>query len=198
MAEKVWSRSRKVMGNLLPAVLCLPLLGLGLFTFKPDRPLDSPAIWFFIAFPVVGWVSLNFLGFYQNSFMKRELMRRLGLFGTKAGPKSLFVGVARPRFRSSLDPHEDVGFLLIKPDRLEFLGETVQVNFEKKDIRRIRTRANPHTWVFLGRWISIEGEAAGTPVRLLIEPREKATLLGNLLYSERLKDELIAWAKSKP
>ena len=183
------------MGNFLPALFCLPLLGLGLLTFKPARPLDAPAIWLFIAFPIVGWVTLNFFGFYQNGYMRRELLRRLGLFGSKDQAKQFFVGVARPKFRSSLDPHEDVGFLVLKPDRLEFIGESVQVTFEKKDIRRIRTRANPHTWVFLGRWISIEGEAAGTPVRLLIEPREKATLLGNLLYSEKLKDELTAWAK---
>jgi hypothetical protein len=181
------------MGNLLPALICVPFLIVGLVKFKQSDPTASPAIWFLLGFPVVGWLSLNLLGFYQNSFMKRELARRLGLFGVKDLPEHYFVGIARPRFRSALDPHEDVGYLVLHPDRVEFLGESVQVGLDKKNVKRIRFRSNPHTFVLLGRWVSVEGEVGGTPVRLLIEPREKGTLLGNLFFSERLRERLDTW-----
>jgi hypothetical protein len=45
----------------------------------------------------------------------------------------------------------------------------------------------------LGRWISLEGVADGKPIRLLIEPRERPTLLGNLLFSKALAGRLRRW-----
>lgn len=181
------------MGNLLPALVCLPLLVLAILSFRPSRLFDNlTPLWYFLGFLALGWLAVNFLGLHQNGFMRRELARRLGLAGSKAGER-YFVGIARPKFRSALDAHEDVGFLVIYADRLEFLGETVQVALAKKDIKQVRTRANPHTFVFLGRWISIEGEVAGTPVRMQIEPRERQTLLGNLFFGERLKQRISEW-----
>jgi hypothetical protein len=59
---------------------------------------------------------------------------------------------------------------------------------------RVRFRANVHTVIGLGRWISIEGFADGKPIRLLIEPRERPQLLGNLRYSKRLAQRIRRWA----
>lgn len=191
--EKVWSTGRQIMGNLLPSLICLPFLVVALLLFKPAKPLDPTALWWFAAFPAVGWLALNQFGFFQNAFMRRELARRLGFVDPKSQQDLVFVGIARPKYRSILDPHEDVGFLAIHPDRLEFMGETVQVDLSRKNVTRIRMRMNPHTLVLLGQWISVEGQVGLTPVRLLIEPREKTTLLGNLLYSRHLKARLEAW-----
>lgn len=193
MADKAWSKRHKVLGNLLPSLVCLPFLVLGLVYFRPEDPLKGPALWLFVAFPIVGWVALNFLGLHQNAFLKRELTRRLGFAGNPGGPDRAFVGIARPKYRSLLDPHEDLGFLILHDDRLEFLGETVRVELPKSAIVKIRFRGNPHSMVLLGRWISVEGLVGGTPVRLLIEPREKPTLLGNLFAGEALRQRLVAW-----
>lgn len=196
MADKAWSRRHRVLGNLLPGLVCLPLLILGLIYFKPDEPLSGPAIWLFVAFPIVGWIALNFLGLHQNAYLRRELARRLGFAANPTSPERYFVGIARPKYRSILDPHEDLGFLIVHDDRLEFVGETVRVELPKDDIIQLRFRANPHTIVLLGRWISVEGLVGGTPVRLLIEPREKATLLGNLFAGEGLRQRLASWLAS--
>jgi hypothetical protein len=196
VAEKAWSKRHKVLGNLLPSLVCLPLLVVGLILFKPEDPLSGPAIWFFVAFPIVGWVALNFLGLHQNAFLRRELTRRLGFAGSSPGPERYFVGIARPKFRSILDPHEDLGFLIVHGDRLEFVGETVRVELPKDDIIQVRFRPNPHSIVLLGRWISVEGLVKGTPVRLLVEPREKNTLMGNLFAGEALRQRLASWLAS--
>jgi len=183
------------LGNLLPALFCVPLLVIGLIRFRPEDPFGMPSLACFVAFPIVGWLALNFLGFFGNGWMKRELARRLGFTGTR-GPERFFVGIARPSFRSALDAHEDVGYLVVHPDRLEFVGETVRVTFPREDVRKVRIRWNPHSWVLLGRWIAVEGVAGDRPIRLSIEPRERATLLGNLFYSEKLIARLREWAST--
>lgn len=161
--------------------------------FRMDDPFAMPAIALFGAFPVVGWLALNFFGFHGNGWMRRELARRLGFTGSR-GPERYFVGIARPSFRSALDAHEDVGFLNLHNDRLEFVGETLRLTFPREDVRNVRFRMNPHSWVLLGRWISVEGVAGDRPIRLSLEPRERATLLGNLFFSEKLIARLREWA----
>ena len=48
--------------------------------------------------------------------------------------------------------------------------------------------------ILLGRWVSLEGKSGGKEIRLLIEPRERTTLLGNRLYGTRLLHRLKKWA----
>jgi hypothetical protein len=185
-----------VLGNLIPALLCLPFAGVALAVYAPERPLaPAPFLWMF-GFLAAGWTAMNLFGLYDNAAMRAQigaLWARAG--GDRISPR-WFVGMARPAYRSLLDPHEDVGFLVLGKDRLEFFGETVRVAVARPEITAVRYRPNLHTWVFLGRWISVEGETAGVEFRLLIEPRERGTLLGNLLYGRRLRAELEEWRRA--
>ena len=65
----------------------------------------------------------------------------------------------------------------------------------KDQIKGVRFRPNVHTMVGLGRWVSVEATAAGKPIRLLVEPREKRTMLGNKRYGKALRTRLEAWLK---
>jgi hypothetical protein len=109
-----------------------------------------------------------------------------------------FVGVATPRYSSMLDPHEEVGYLIAQPDRLEFHSETKTIEVFREQVKRIRFRPNVHTLLGLGRWVSVEGTADGKPIRLLIEPRDKPTLLGNFLRSKALLLRLRRWLAEVP
>src|SRR5688572_20969537 len=110
----------------------------------------------------------------------------------------VFVGMASPSYRSIIDPHEDVGFLIVQPDRLEYHGETMEIVLKRDEVQGILFRPNAHTLAGLGRWIAIEGRVGGKLVRLLIEPRERPTLLANLAYGKKLKERLESWLKRKP
>jgi hypothetical protein len=89
-----------------------------------------------------------------------------------------------------------VGFLLIYPDKVEFFGGHVRVSLRRSDTKQVRFRPNPHSWVGLGRWVSLEAEQNGQSVRLLVEPRERATLLGNRALGARLRTKLASWVIS--
>jgi len=145
---------------------------------------------------VIGWLALNRFGLFDNAKMRRELERELKARDVDLGDSPAFVGFATPRYSSALDPHEDVGFLVLRPGRLEFVSEVRTVTVERQDIREIRFRPNIHSLLGLGRWVSIEGEVGGQAIRLAIEPRERRTLLGNRAYSKELRNRLAAWLKS--
>lgn len=142
----------------------------------------------------VGWVSICLFGLAGNGQLKQRMGKKLHDVRPFDKGKRWFVGFARPKYRGLLDAHEDVGFLCLHSDRAEFFGDQRRIELMKRSIRKISFRANPHTLLGLGRWISIDAENEGKPVRMLIEPREKATLLGNLLFSRRLIKEIREWA----
>ncbi len=81
-----------------------------------------------------------------------------------------------------LDAHEDVGSLLVLPDRLRFLSSR-DVQLLKSEVRRVRFRINPTVSASVdgSAW---RGESEGVPVRLQVEPRERHTLLGTLPSAE--------------
>ena len=141
------------------------------------------------------WIAVNFLGLYGNSKMRRELGRRIGDGKGGVYPNLPFVGCATPTYAGWLDPHEDVGFLRLEADRLVFQGDRLELVLMKADVTTVRYRPNVHTLVGLGRWISVEGISEGTRVRIVVEPRVKATLLGNLIYSKKLRSQLESWLK---
>src|SRR5262249_16634940 len=100
---------------------------------------------------------------------------------------------ASSRHHSVLDAHEDVGFLAFGPYELEFIGDTKRVRIVREQVTRVHFLPNVHTLVGLGRWIGIEATINGMPVRLLVEPRERNTLLGNLALSGWLKKTIVDW-----
>lgn len=192
VTPRVWTPARRLAGNLLPMAACLPFLVAGLALYRPGDGFARPSMWLLAAFPVAGWIAANFLALPGNAAMRRALARR---FGEPPTDDAWFVGFARPSYRGLLDPHEEVGFLSLERAAIRFRGETHEVSLPRESVRNVRFRPNPHSWVGLGRWVSVEGEVDGTRVRLLVEPRERATLLGNRRLGSQMRDRIATWAR---
>lgn len=148
----------------------------------------------FAAMTVTAWVAVNFLGLVGNASMKRALGFRLDTERPDLSNERFFVGLATPKHRGMLDPHEDVGFILLGNDSLEVYGDTLRLTLGKSEIETIRFRPNVHSMVGLGRWISIEGTTDGVKFRLNLEPRERNTLLGNRAFGKVLLARLQEWS----
>lgn len=193
----MWNTSHQLMGNLLPLIVVVPLLtwaGVDIV----QRGVDGRT-WLHLLMATFGsWIALNFLALPGNQAMRRKLRSRLDVERPHDKRARFFVGFARPTFTSLLDPHEDVGYLILDQDSLEFIGESKHFLIKRTEVKEIRTRINPHTLIGLGRWISVEGVRSGHAIRMLVEPREKWTLLGNLLASRSLLKTLRAWKSERP
>jgi hypothetical protein len=194
---KVWTTWRKVAGNLLPLVLASPVLYFAVQEFSRSGASVNLLLWI-AAFIAAAWVLLALLGFFGNGAMRKEMGRRLHIERAFDKTPRFFVGFARPTYKSALDAHEDVGFLLLHPDRIEFWGSEVKVSIDRRDVTGTRFRPNTHTIVGLGRWVSIEAVVGEKPVRLLVEPRVKSTLFGNLIFSKKLLKAIQDWKAEGP
>jgi hypothetical protein len=194
VAATVWTNRRKWMGNLLPALFWFPLACFGIYLMLKTQVVVGPPLYYLAGATATAWVAVNFLGLYQNARMKRQLQLIVEARGESIedGP---FVGYATPHYSSLVDPHEQVGFLRLYPDRLSIVTEHEPMEVMRDQVDEVRFRANVHTMIGLGRWVSVEGNVDGKRLRLLIEPREKNTLLGNLLYSKLLAERLSRWVK---
>jgi hypothetical protein len=193
---RIWTMRRKLMGNFLPALIGLPFAGVGIAVVVRSLDAAGLGICWVIGSVAAMWLSVNFLGLFENSRMRREMSRRLMDRDRALPTDALFVGCATPTYAGWLDPHEDVGFLCIEADRIIFWGDSLELVVLKSETIRIRFRPNVHSAAGLGRWISIEGLSEGTPIRLCVEPRERRTLLGNLRLSKALKVKLDRWLKA--
>lgn len=183
------------MGNLLPIFGGLPFGISGVvWAFIRQEMLGWPLA-LFAMMPVAAWLLMNRLGLWENRAIRTALDARLA--PPKPGPDLAvwYVGMARPSYHGLLDPHEDVGFLILNRESVEFRGEILRFKLAKKDLVGVRFRPNVHTMVGLGRWLSIEGKMEGKPIRMLIEPRERPTLLGNKRLSAAILDKLQGWLK---
>lgn len=183
---EVWSTYRKLMANLVPALAFVPVFAIGLMLYQ--RGQHTAALAFLIASPIVGLVAVNFLGLYQNSQMKLELRGLLG----KEDAEPIFVGFSRPGSISALDPHDDLGWLVVGTRSVKFFGEKGAYDLPWSDIRAVRFRPNVHTLLGLGRWISFEGLKDGKQLRMMVEPRVHSTLLANKREGARLLRKLRA------
>jgi hypothetical protein len=184
--RRIWTPRRQWLGNLIPASMSIPLVAAGsaLILLTP-----STGVGFVLATGgiVVGWAAINRFGLFENSKMRDEVEGLLRGARPRESAERVFVGLARPTFRSAVDPHEDVGFLLVHADRVEFFGESLRLVLARGQVHRVRFRPNVHSLLGLGRWVSIEGSVDGRPVRMLVEPRERETLLGNRRFGEELR-----------
>jgi hypothetical protein len=189
----IWNMRRKIMGNLVPALVGLPFAVVGVVQVTRTLDATGRGLWWVSASVVLAWLSVNFLGLWDNRRMQREMKRRLIEKDEPLPEAAVFVGCTTPNYAGWLDPHEDVGYLVVEDDKLVFHGDKLELAVLKSETTRIRFRPNVHSLAGLGRWIAVEGVSEGTPIRLLIEPREKRTLLGNLRYSRVLKSRLAAW-----
>lgn len=184
------------MGNLIPIFFWLPPAAAGVIWAALTHQFLGPPLLLLGFATVVGWFAMNAFGLYDSGRMRLALERILTVKGEKLPDDRVFVGFATPGHAALLDAHEDVGFLLIHPDRLRFVSETRDVSLPKAEVKDVRFRMNPHTVLGLGRWVSVEGESEGVPIRLLVEPRERRTMLGNLRETRPLRERLRRWMKA--
>ncbi len=180
------------MGNFVPALFWLPFAMFGIYRIIEARQIVAAGLWYMVAATFSGWLGMNLFGLFQNSVMRRQLERILNAEADLPADR-VFVGFSSPRYTGILDAHEDIGFLCFTPKALLFVGESRTVELPRSQVQRVCFRPNAHTLVGLGRWISIEGDTNGTPVRMLIEPRERKTMFGNLLYGTELKQRVEKW-----
>lgn len=191
--KRIWTTSRKLMGNLLPFLLAAPPAAYGIFWMVRHGEILGRGLGYFAISPVIGWLAMNYLGLFQNGAMRKEMAVFLRGVRPKLAVQRYFVGMATPRYTSLLDPHEDLGFLILHSDKLEFFGDHLNLSIARKDIVGIGTRWNPHTLVGLGKWVTIDGRLHEHRIRLQIEMREKNTLFGNLLLTGKLERKLHRW-----
>jgi hypothetical protein len=198
VAAKVWTTQRKWIGNILPALLFIPFVAWGIVWMLQKDEIYGRGLLLVAIGVAAGWIGLNFFGLFGNGFMRRELKRILTARGIDFSDPHYFVGFATPRFSSVLDAHEDIGFLFLRPDTLQFVGEQHELKVPRSEISKVRFRPNVHSWVGLGRWISVEGVQGGTRFRMNVEPRERNYLLANLLSSKCIKRAILRWKSSGP
>lgn len=189
MSKPIWSSSIRILGNLVPAIIALPFGVLAVLSFDVSKGVTGKTLGLLIAFPVVGWIAMNLFGLWANAAMRNAIARKLDRARPGTKQEHYFVGIARPGFRSALDPHEDVGFLIIADDHLEFFGDTLVLSISKSDIGGFRKRANIHTCVLAGGWIEV---LAGMDT-FRIEPRDSPILFVNSLFRNKLLRRLRFW-----
>lgn len=178
---------RKLAGNLLPSACGLAAAALAFAARRGDISDPAPLLGFVLG----AWLGANWLGLYRNRAMKAELALKL-----KPEGDAVFVGFATPDQGGLLDPHGDLGFLEFGKHELIVKGETHRLSILRRELSRVRFAPNVHTLIGLGRWLVLEGRVAGKRVRIRLEPRQEATLLGNLLYSSALRRRVEAWQKA--
>jgi hypothetical protein len=182
------------MGNFVPALFWLPFAVYGVYEIFVTRQILGIGLVYLGIATVTGWIGLNLFGFFQNGAMRRQLSKVL-CADSDLPPDRVFVGFSSPRYTGLLDAHEDVGFLCFTPKALLFVGEHRTIEMPRETVRGVGFRPNVHTIVALGRWISVEGDAAGRTVRMLLESRERSTMMGNFLEGPALRRKIDAWIK---
>ena len=182
--ERTWSTYRKLMSNLVPAMVFVPLFAVGLMLFQQDAVYASVTC--FIASVILGIFAVNLLGLFQNRKMHSELKP---LIHRRQEP-SWFVGLGRPGRFGALDPHQDLGFLLLTSSAIEYIGETSRYVIPLTEIKRVGFKMNAHTLLGLGRWVAIEGTHDGRPFLMLVEPRSHPTILQNKKEGSRLVEQI--------
>lgn len=181
------------MGNFVPALFWLPLAIAGIAITIIQGQFIGIGLWFLGTSSIAAWFALNAFGYFENQSMRRQLERILQVQGTPIEGEYIFVGFATPTYSSMVDAHEDVGFLRFLDDRLVFVSETRTIEVMKADITGAQKRFNVHSLLGLGGWVGIDASIGERKFRMLIEPREKRTMLASKQYSARLIARIAEW-----
>ncbi|HEY0867074.1 MAG TPA: hypothetical protein VGE01_06845 [Fimbriimonas sp.] len=195
MRPTVWTSRRQWIGNLIPMLFWLPPTMIGLVWMGLKAQLVGPGLGLVALGTILGWLALNQFGFYENGRMRRQLERILADRQEELPVDRNFVGFATPSYTGLVDAHEDVGFFYLRPSEAVFISETRKLEIERLSLADVRFRPNIHTFVGLGGWISLEGHNEGKPFRLMIEPRDRRTLIGNLRRREAVRSKIRRWLK---
>jgi hypothetical protein len=195
VASRVWTNGRKWLGNIVPTLFMLPLVAWGVWWMLQNDTILGLGLWLVVGGVILGWIGLNLFGLPGNAFMRRELKRELTAKNVDFSNPHYFVGFASPRFVNMLDAHEDIGFLFLHPESIEFIGEKHRMKVPRNEVQRVRFRPNVHTWVGLGRWISIDCLRDGRRYRLNVESRERNFLMLNLFASAPMRQAILDWLR---
>lgn len=149
------------------------------------------AVW--VASPLILWASINFLALAFNEGLRRRLKPLVFSVSGEPALRMWFVGLGMQGRRQLLHPHYDVGWLLLYSEEIVFVGERERLLLKKTELTGIGYSPNIHSLVGLGRWVVIEGRTSKGRLRFLVEPRERRTLLGNLLLSKQMAYEVRKW-----
>jgi hypothetical protein len=133
-----------------------------------------------------------------NKGLRRQIENRFLAEKPETKGDKFFVGFSTPKYRDALDPHEDVGFLILGESDLEFYGGHLNFSFRRSSIQKVKFQANPHSFLFLGKFIRIEAEEDGSPVVVLVEARERKTLWGNRILTQQLRKQIQDYAQTPP
>lgn len=198
MAERVWTPTRKWLGNLIPCLFALPALAYAGFRYSQTQYwAELPFLGALVVALILGIVGLNWFGMIGNRDMAESMLKKLIVYGVDRNVPRFFVGAATPKYVGLLDAHEDVGYLLLEPDRVRFVGDTLRVDMAKSTVTSIDLAANVHSFLGLGGWVVVHGLLEGKPIQLKVEPRVHRTMLANKRERRKLLDALKKW-KSGP
>lgn len=192
---RVWTTGPKIVANILPLIGPLVVGAMLAMTF-PKEGFTARTVGLMLAFPVVGWLSVNFLGLAGNRGVRRAMETRLDRFRPRSKIARMFVGFAGPRYRSALDPHEEIGWLLVSEEGLELVGDATTVQLSRSDVAAVGKLANAHSWLGLGGWVVVDAVVEGKAVRALLEPRQAGTHWGNARLGRQLRNEMAHWLAS--
>jgi hypothetical protein len=158
--ERFYTRAIRWRGNLIPLLFASPAWLLLLFSRELPWLIGAAT-----GFAVLLRVGMNRFGLQRNAWLRARL--------TKEGQR--FVGIETDSLRDPIEPHYDVGALRLDGRALKFEGDRVCIEIPRADVKEVRFRSNPHTWVGLGIFVEVV-----TPTgSLRLEEREANTLAGN-------------------
>jgi hypothetical protein len=196
LQQPVWTLRRQVLGNIVPLLISGPMIGFGLWWMYRSGRIFSVGLILVAAAILIGWIMLNYLGLHENAQMKQQMAWRLSSALKDLPSRRYFVGMATPNFVGWIDPHEDVGYLLIFRDRIDYHGEKIRASFRRSEIRGFESRMNVHSLIFLGGWVVVRAERDGKPIELRVEMREKHSLRANRGMNKLLLSRLRKWLEA--
>lgn len=194
--KRVWNLWRQIPGNLIPVLITAPFLVFAVQEVS-RYGVTGKAVGLSLGFLGSGWLAVNFLGLIGNSSLRRAIEMKFKDRYEYDSVERFFVGFARPGKYGLLDPHEDLGFLVFREDALEFFGEAHHLELNWNSIVGVKKRANIHSWLGLGGWVSVEAKVGEKSVRLQIEPRVRSTHWGNARLRKKMIDEISARIPSR-
>jgi len=172
------------MGNLCGMVATLAAVSISHQMGRP--PLVSVA-----AGLILGVLVFHFTGLFANAQMRKQLAE-------VAPPEPrFFVGFATAGYQGALDPHEDVGWLSLQPDKLAYVGEKFVFDVGRSQLDGLRTGAGIHSLVG-GGWIVLEGSRDRQRFVLRFESRETDRVFGLHRANLALRQAISTWLNAPP
>jgi hypothetical protein len=185
------------MGSVIPLIFTAPVLALGTRE-AVEQGFTLTLLGYVALVMVVGWVTTSLFGQVGSGGVKRWMAHKLQDERPADPNPKWFIGFATPDYRSMLDPHEDLGWLVLAEDEIDLIGTQLRLQIPRGALTQVTRKANPHTALGLGGWIAIDWEENGVVSQIFLEPRARPTVLGNKLMIKRLIVELETWRDSMP